>query len=58
MKTSQSPPGVYLMISPPLAEPATKFVKKKAFCDATQVGPSFHEKPNEKFWQTLLLDTT
>src|SRR5450755_1329403 len=42
--TSQSPPSVYLMMSPALLfallSPWTKFEKKKAFWLAIQVGPS------------------
>src|SRR5689334_24414823 len=58
MNTSQSPPGVYLMMLPPVPLPATKFEKKNAFSLATQVGPSFHEYWKSKFWQTFLVDTT
>src|SRR3954468_18430440 len=58
MKISHSPPGVYLMMLPPLAEPATKLEKKNAPSLATQVGPSFHVYANEKLPHTFLVDMT
>src|SRR5687768_18505688 len=58
MNLSHAPSGVYLMMSPPLADPATKFVKKNACWLATQVGPSFHVYRRSKFSQTFFVETT